>query len=250
MNARRKSDFVSRLLVAVAISTALTNGCRSRGNPIQGESDIGPAGEPEQYSATVVRIVENGSNRETSVSREARSGEQRRQEWIEGGQNRALIWRPDLGTSFLLDLDRRTFVELNTGPGRMSGAQAGIDTRADASSAQDPLGPVDDQTVQAIDHYLDDTPPTRVETQVLPVAVIEGHQCGVFERRAFFPDGHVETTRRFIARDLSGLLIRVESEGEHGMPRVITERRDIRLDVAPEAFIVPADFKKVETLAP
>ena len=65
---------------------------------------------------------------------------------------------------------------------------------------------------------------------------------------AIFRDGHTETTRRFRARDLSGLALRVESEADQGSARVITERRDVRIEVAPDMFTVPADFKKVEKL--
>lgn len=61
----------------------MTNGCRDRARPGDGDSSAEAAGEPEQYSATVVRIVEDGTRRETSISREARSGEQRRGEWTE-----------------------------------------------------------------------------------------------------------------------------------------------------------------------
>ena len=106
-----------------------------------------------------------------------------------------------------------------------------------------------DSTVQAIDQYFGDTqPPTRIETQALSPALIDGHPCDVYQKRAIFPDGHTETTRRFSARDLSGLLLRVEIEAEQGWARVITERRDVRLEVAPDMFIVPADFKRVEKL--
>jgi hypothetical protein len=70
----------------------------------------------------------------------------------------------------------------------------------------------------------------------------------VYQERATFPDGHTEITRRFHARDLSGLLLRVEIVAEQGGATVITERRDVRIEVAPDAFIVPDDFRKVEML--
>jgi hypothetical protein len=227
----------------------LTSGCRNRVQ-LGGDDAVEQAGEPEQYSATVVRIVEDGTRRETSISREARSGEQRREEWTEQGQNRALIWRPDLGKSFLLDLDGRAYVEIDITDGHLPESRAGASNPHDVSSAQNPVDlDVKDRTVQAIDQYFDDRqPPTRVETRVLPQVVINGHPCAVYEQRAIFPDGHAETTRRFRARDLSGLALRVESEAGQGWPRVITERRDVRIEVAPDTFIVPADFKRVEEL--
>ena len=250
MHLRRKSGLASWVVILVAMSVVLTNGCRNRVPPGDGNSNVEPAGEPEQYSATVVRIVEDGTSRETSVSREARSGEKRREEWTEEGQNRALIWRPDLGKSFLLDLDGRAYVELEITAGHLPESPTGASNPRDVSSARNAAGPdVGDGIVQAIDHDFGDAqPPTRVETRVLAPAVIDGHLCAVYEQRAIFRDRQAETTRRFRARDLSGLVLRVESEAEQGSARVITERRDVRIDVAPDTFNVPADFKKVEQL--
>jgi hypothetical protein len=247
---RRESRLTSWVVILVAMSVVLTNGCRNRVPPGDGDSNFEPAGEPEQYSATVVRIVEDGTSRETSVSHETRSGEKRREEWTEEGQNRALIWRPDLGKSFLLDLDGRAYVEFEITSGHLPESPTGASNPHDVFSARNAVSPeVGDRTVQAIDHDVGNTqPPTRVETRVLAPAVIDGHSCAVYEQRAIFHDGHVETTRRFRARELSGLVIRVESEAEQGSARVITERRDVRMDVAPDTFNVPADFEKVEKL--
>ena len=218
--------------------------------PGDSDSNVEPTGEPEQYSATVVRIIEDGTSREISVSSEARSGEMRREEWTEEGQNRALIWRPDLGRSFLLDLDGRAYVEFEITSGHLPESPTGASNPHDVSSARNSASPdVGDSIVQAIDHDVGNTqPPTRVETRVLAPAVIDGHSCAVYEQRAIFHDRHIETTRRFRARDLSGLVLRVESEAEEGSARVITERRDVRLDVPPNTFNVPADFEKVEKL--
>jgi hypothetical protein len=238
------------MLIAVMAPLLLTNGCRSRLQLGDGDGAVEPAGEPEQYSATVVRIVEDGPRRETSISREVRAGEQRREEWTQNGQNRALIWRPDIGKAFLLDLDGRAYVEVAITAAPLPESRAGASNSHDVSSAQNPVDlDVKDSTAQSIDQYFSDTqPPTRVETRVLSQVVIDGHPCAVYEQRAIFPDGHTETTRRFRARDLSGLALRVESEAEQGSPKVITERRDVRIEVAPDTFIVPADFKKVEKL--
>ncbi len=247
---RRESRLTSWAVILVAMSVVLTNGCRNRVPPGDGDSNFEPAGEPEQYSATVVRIVEDGTSREISVSRETRSGEKRREEWTEEGQNRALIWRPDLGKSFLLDLDGRAYVEFEITSGQLPESPTGARNPHDVFSARNAVSPeVGDSTVQAIDHDVGNTqPPTRVETRVLTPRVIDGHSCAVYEQRAIFHDGHVETTRRFRARELSGLVIRVENEAEQGSARVITERRDVRMDVAPDTFNVPADFEKVGKL--
>jgi hypothetical protein len=250
MLVRWKSGPASWALIAVAMSVVLTNGCRNGAGTGDGDSSAEAAGEPEQYSATVVRIVEDGTRRETNISRVARAGEQRREEWTRNGQNRALIWRPDIGKAFLLDLDKRAYVEIDITAAPVPESRAGATNPHDVSSAQKPVDlDVKDSTVQAVDQYLGDTqPPTRVETQALSPAVIDGHPCAVYEQRAIFRDGHTETTKRFRARDLSGLLLRVESEAEQGSAKVITERRDVRIEVAPDTFIVPADFKRVEKL--
>lgn len=239
------------MLIAVIAPLLLTPGCRNRVQPGDREGDAEPASEPEQYSATLVRIVEDGTRRETSISREARSSEQRREEWTEQGQNRALIWRPDLGKGFLLDLDGRAYVEIEITASHLPESRAGAGNPHDVSTARNAAGSDSgDSALQAIDRYFDDSqPPARIETRVLPQVVINGHACAVYEQRAIFPDGHAETTRRFRARDLSGLALRVESEAEQGSAKVTTERRDVRLEVAPDAFIVPADFKRVERLS-
>ena len=238
------------MLVIAPMSLLLIVGCRNRARPANGDSDVPLAGEPDQYSATVLRTAEDGTGREIDISRETRSGEKRREEWTERGQNRALIWRPDIGKSFLLDLDQRVYVEIELATGHLDQSRAGASNPNNDSNPQRPGGPdSEDVTVQAIDHYFsDEQPPTRVETRVLPSVVIDGHACVVYEQRAFFTDGHSETARSFHAPDLSGLVLRVESQAEQGSARLITERRDIRTDVAPDTFVVPADFKKVDKL--
>jgi hypothetical protein len=102
---------------------------------------------------------------------------------------------------------------------------------------------------QAIDRALAESPsPEHVESRMVTVEVIDHYRCNVYEQRATFPNGHIEVTRTFRAPDLAGLALRIEVFAE-GTTKVITERRDIRLEVSPEAFIVPSDFKKVEKLS-
>jgi hypothetical protein len=206
------------------------------------------AGEPEQYSATVVRIVEDGTSSDTIVSREARAGEQRREEWTENGQNRALIWRPDIGKAFLLDLDRRTYVELDVGLGTPAESKTESGNPRGISAARRSAEPAAaDSIAQATDQYFSDKqPPARVETQTLSSVSIDGHPCEVSQQTTFFSDGHIETIKSFRAIDLSGLLLRVENEGKDSRTRVITARRDVQLGVAPGTFTVPSDFKRVD----
>ena len=238
-----KLGFAWRALILV-MALAPSPGCRDRAN----DTRPNDPGEPEDYSATVVRIVENGGNSETVITHEARAGELRREDWTENGNNRALIWRPDTGKAFLLDLDRRVYVQIDISSTPLPEPRA-RDVDQPLSNRRSPDAEATDQTVQAIDRYFGDAQlPTRVETQALAPATIDGHSCDVDQQRAIFPDGHTETTTKFYARDLSGLLLRVESVGEHGATRVITERRDVRTGVAPDTFTVPADYKRVEML--
>lgn len=218
-------------LVLVTLMIALTSACHSRVSQREPDSDVGPSGEPEQYSATIVRTVDDGTNQQTTVTREARSGEMWRQEWAEQGRNRALIWRPDLGKGFLLDLDEQVYVEI------------------EITQAQEPERTAD-SLVEAVDRVVDDAPsPTSVETDALPSGTVGGYQCHVSEQRASFPDGHTEMTRTFRARDLNGLAVRIETQSDNSTLRVTTERRGIVTEVAPDAFIVPSDFRKVERLS-
>ena len=231
------------LILGVAIiSVLLNNGCRNRVRPGEGERELKLKAEPDQYSATIVRTIEDGGERATSITREARSGEQRREEWTEQGHNRALIWRPDLGKSYLIDLDQQAFVEISLNNANQSPRD---ESRSqERGSADSSIGPV-----EAVDGAVDDAPsPDVVETRELLPAQIGDHVCNVYEQRATFPDGHTEITRTFRASDLGGLSLRIESESQPASVRVITERKDVSLDPAPDAFTVPANFKKVDKL--
>jgi hypothetical protein len=229
------------------MAVVLTLACRQRERPDDASAES--AGEPQQYSALVVRVVDNGKSSETIISREARAGEYRREEWTADGQNRALIWRPDIGKAFMLDLDRKVYVEIDIGATSSAQSAGRASNAHDASTSGSEEGYAEESAIRTIDKYFDDTQsPTSVETRALSPALIDGHLCAVHERKAVFPDGHTETTRRFHARDLSGLLLRVETLAEQGGVRVVTERRDVQMDVAPDAFIVPEDFKRVQKL--
>src|SRR5262245_42656220 len=242
---RCSSSYVSFIRIAVAVSLLAFIACRQ--DVKKSEIDIEPAGEPDKYSATVVRIVDDGTKRETTTSFEARSGEQRREEWTEGGRARALILRPADGKGFLLDLDDRTYVELDIGSG-ITGSQS-LATNAPRSPPSGDSAEIQDSTALGIDHYFDDDePPSRLETGVLPDAVIDGHKCVVFEVQATYQDGHIETSRRFLATDLSRLLLRLECESSQSTTRMTTERRKVSLDVSSDMFMIPIDFKKVEKL--
>src|SRR5215470_1249598 len=95
------------ILASVTAIVPFASACRDRIAPASSDIEIGPAGEPAEYSATIVCSVDDGERRELSVTRVARSGDMLREEWTEGGEARALIWRPDIGKSFLLAPSRR-----------------------------------------------------------------------------------------------------------------------------------------------
>ena len=248
---RVKSAIASVLLIAITtLAVTLTSACRKPLQSKDGDTGAEPAGEPEQYSATVIRTIYDGTNSETIVMHETRSGEKRREEWTERDQNRALIWRPDLGKSFLLDLDKRVYVELEVSPRHGAESDPRPGKTDIVSNSQNASGlSVGDSSLQAIDRYFDDTQsPARVETKMLTAVVIDSHSCKVYEQRTFFLDGHTEITRRFRADDLAGLLLKIDCESEGGGVKVTTERRDVRFEVATDLFVVPADFKRIERL--
>lgn len=240
-----KLPLVPVLLIAIAATAILAgNACRNRARNGSDEAENVLGSEPDQYSATTVRTVVEGSSQQTVVTREARSGELRREEWTEQGHNRALILRSDLGKAYLLDLDRQAYVETvlvagNEGPSKDSQSQ----DRASEDSTS--------RLVQEVDRTVDDAPsPDHVETRSLASTEIDGHVCQVYERRASFPDGHIEITKTFRAPGLRGLVVRAESYSEPALVRIITERKNISLDVPADVFTVPANFRKVARLEP
>jgi hypothetical protein len=226
------------MIAPVVMIPLIGNACRNRAlnEPHETRTTVGT--EPNEYSATIVRTIFDGAGEQTIVAREARSGEMRREEWTEGGQNRALIFRPDLGKTYLLDLDRQTYIENLLDADNLNNTSQ---KREDADSPSN--------LMQAVDRAIDDAPsPDRVETRDLSPAEIDGHVCIVQERRATFTDGHSETTKTYRAPDLAGLTLKSESYSEPAAVRVITERRDVSLSVASQLFNVPANFKRVDKI--
>ena len=228
------------LVLAATFLIVASTGCRRSPQPVA-DADPGSAGEPESYSATVVRAVDDGAERELSVTRIARSGELRREEWREQDSTRALIWRPDQGKMFLLDLDKRIYREL---PLSFS-PERDPETHSSSDDAQRAIDP------EAIERILDNAPsPVQVETRLLEDQTIENHVCKVYESRAVFSEGYTEITKSFRALDLNGLAIRIEitAEPRNGNDKIIISRRDVKTVVSPDEFIVPSEFKKVDKL--
>jgi hypothetical protein len=237
MRSLGKPDW-SRLAGLVLLVICLIS-CRHR--PDAASVEIIAAGEPDVYAATVTRLAVDGEARETTSGSVARRGDWRREQWTEAGAARALILRPDLGKGYLLDLDRRLYVEFDSGT--TSPAAAVRDAAPSASESAPPA-----ISLEEVERALSDAPaPVQVALRVLGDETIEDHPCQVIEERATFADGRVEVTRSRRARDLAGLPLLIEVESPNGA-RLTTERRDVRLDVSPEDFAVPASFRKVDQL--
>lgn len=206
-----------------------------------------PAGEPEVYSATVTRLAVDGAARESLASLVERRGDWRREQWTDALGERAVILRPDVGKGYMVDLNNRLYVEFDygaslTGSPPMAAARIAV---ASAGSAADATAAID---ADEVDRALSTAPvPVLVETQVLADQTLQDHVCQVIEERATMADGRIEVTRSRRARDLAGLPLLIEVESASGA-RVTIERRDIRLDAAPDDFAVPAGFRKVDRL--
>lgn len=219
---------VAALIIALSLFTAH---CRNRVEIIKPEAVI--AGEPENYSATVVRTIEEGGRREVTESRVYRMGEMRREDWIEAGERRALIFRPDLNRNFLLSLDRRLYVETILAP-------------EENPTSDNQQSATHENAAKEIDRAFGSASPDKTETLSLADETIDGHPCRVIEKRATFAGGQTEVSRIFLARDLAWLAVRIETESSSRI-RIITERRHVQQASANE-FTVPADFKRVERL--
>ena len=166
------------------------------------------AGEPQHYSATVVRTVEGGGRTEVRV---ARSGDMRSSEWNQDGETRVSIWRPDLGRVFLLSLERQVYVESDLGehpqPGKVVEVTRPRVSREQAQRAKG-AGPLP----EAIDRAWETSPrPTEWKRDELPEVVVDGRPCSAIRKRATFADGHLETTLMFCCARSGRPSIRVES---------------------------------------
>src|SRR5262245_34210527 len=234
-------------ILCLAICLSAT-GCR-RTAPAEQDPQRVLGDGPEQYSALVVRTIEQGGSKDVVESRITVFGQMTREDWTEHGEKRALIVRPDLGESYLLFLDKSEFVVQRLDAGaRLSSAGSASPQQSDAGSdlqrgdrseaTLDPIRIENDLSLSA--------PPEGVSNIALPNATIDNHPCKAFERRAIIPGGTTEITRTYKATDLSGMTIRTESEsdGNGGQLRVITERRDIQIGVSPALFDIPAGFSR------
>jgi hypothetical protein len=244
---------VSIKLAAVSICICVAVACSRRPTTDEPGADI--AGEPEQFTATIVSSIDEGVERELSVTRVFKSGDLKRAEWTEQGEPRALIWRPDLGKSYLLDIGQRCYIETDITPGDVPESHKESDSlqnRTVEDSAVQRSAHVSREAISGdvVDRAFGDAPaPVSVDTRRLADKMIDGHRCAITERRAIFADDSVDVTTTFRARDLNGLAIRVETSSTNTGAKLITSWRDIRTDAPAEVFIVPSDFRRVEKLS-
>lgn len=234
-------------------------GCRQHGRPGPG-SQSGPGHGPEQYTARIVRTAERDGAQETLEYRIAVSGQMIREDWVENGEQRALIVRPDVGEAYQLFPDRGEYLVETVGGGALlaTGSPAtgnpatGNRTSATQASSGKSLSKQEgsDVLVDPIAIESDLSPATTTADNItelaLPDAKVDGHPCRVTERRAVTSDGTTEIVRTYKATDLEGLSIKTESEseGKNGRVRVVTETQDIQRGVPQSAFDVPSGFRR------
>ncbi|HEY6331494.1 MAG TPA: hypothetical protein VI756_19365, partial [Blastocatellia bacterium] len=217
--------------------------------------------------ATVVRTVDSGASKQIEQTRVAVSGSLLREEWTERGQHRALILRPDLGKSYVLWLDTREYTESDFGSSVIDGAppetviagkaaiSSGEPKREGASQTEPEAkspGPVGASDLDECCIDPDEAAPSVTsEVRDLPSQTIDGHECKVREEIRHFADGHTERVVSYNAVDVNGLAVRIEAESGSGptTSRVITERRDVTLNVPASEFVVPEGFKPVEHIS-
>jgi hypothetical protein len=232
------------LITSIVIFTV---SCRQRANPPTAEPVTIPSGEPEIYTATIVRSIEDGARNEMTETRVARSGDMRREEWTEKGERLALITRFDSGKSFFLNLNKQIYTETDLALNAPEQSKTGNAVNAaNAEKTESEAG----RQAAAMDFVEDNfaEEPVKIETRALADESISNQLCKVTERRAGFADGRTEVTKSFYAEKLSGLAVKTERESFSSMHRikVIMEWRDIKLTASADDFVVPANFKKVQ----
>lgn len=246
-----------KLKCTLLLTTVLFTACLAcRKQPTDEGANPPFSSEPEKYSATVVRMIEDGQQREVMTTRVVCSGDLRREEWTEAGATRALIFRPDLGKSFLLDLDNRLYVETDLvqpkTPAESTKKAPPKNSNLAPASSESELPPASGLQTVTEDFLTGsfEEEPTSVEVHTLPDETVAERVCKVSEQKATFADSRIEVTRTFRADSLKGLMVKTELESITPAQRtkITTERRDIKLDISADAFAIPAGFKKVERL--
>jgi hypothetical protein len=213
-------------LMLVAFATGCTSAKPSPAPPPVPATLAGR--EPDSYSATVVRSFERDGEKTVSETRIARDGGMRRDEWLEDGRRLAALVRPDLGMSYLVDLDRNVYVETPLAP------------------SQSELPELDGDAIEEL--FQGTTPEATVERTHAGTEIVEGRSCEVIRSRIEAESGGVSEGTVWEASELGGLVIRSEVRGPFG-DLVVTELRDIRVPADPSLFEIPPAAKRVDSAA-
>lgn len=182
-------------------------------------------GEPESWSATIVRTFEVNGVTTASTTRFARSGVRTRLEWTEGNGSRMLIVRPDLSVSWLVDLSTGTYIETTLGP-----------TGAPVSAGD--VAPLSGPQVEAAVTAGSPADGFAVRRERSGDETVDGHACLVYRSRLEAIDGSASEATVWEAVDFAGLAIRSEIRSASG-GLVRTELQRLQRDPDPAEFELP-----------
>jgi outer membrane lipoprotein-sorting protein len=249
----RLGDKLSAALVLTTIALVIFTAasCRNSAKPPTLEANFAPTSEPETYTATIVRSIEDGEQSEISETQVARLGDMRREEWTEKGERLAFITRFDSGKSFYLNLSKQTYIETDLpriavektkSANEVQNSNDAEKQRSDAREQTSAMDFVEDNFAESA---------TSLDSRALPDEYIANQLCKVVEKRLSFADGRTEVTKIFRTERFSNLAIKTEMEtiSQNHRVKVVTEWRNIKLDASPEDFVVPANFKKVQSFS-
>src|SRR5262245_54087738 len=180
-------------LLSVLFALFIVVSCHKPAKSEEGNSQP-LSNEPESYSATVVRLVEDGDERQEIISRIVVAPDKRREEWTENGAKRIAILRFDMGKSYLLDPERHLYTETDL---NQNVTQSNKSRDAESATGAENREPSRSSIVTEwmTDEFRE--VPTNVETRTLPDDSIAGERCTVTENRARFADGRMEITKVF-----------------------------------------------------
>jgi hypothetical protein len=218
------------LLAAVACFGAAGCGAAGCGAAPAGEAGASEpvyGGEPDVYTARVLTEIEDAGGRRVSEGRVARRGDWRRQEWVEAGRRLATIIRPDLGLTYLVDLDRNAYVQ-----------------RPDREAVEEPGEGVSGEEVEGA--FAAAGAGAVLAREAAGSEAVDGHPCLVFRTRIEAADGGEGESVVWEAEDLRGLALR--SELRSAGARVVTELRDVQTSVDPALFEPPPGARLVDAL--
>ena len=216
------------VVCAVALTCAVGSGVAGWrlglfGRGVSQSTVAAPAGgEPVAWSATIVRTFVTDGRTTTSTTRFARSGDRTRLEWTEGDRRMALIVRPDLSVSWLVDLVANSYVE----------------TAIDANGAAIPSGEPEPLTAQQVEAAVAAGSPVdgfAVRRERIGEETVDGHPCLVYRSRIEALDGTASEATVWEASDFAGIAIRSEVRGATES-LVRTELQQLQRDPDARAF--------------